>query len=122
VEFGHTSQNFRCHFLVQSLLFSARNNSWPLAIFQSISTFGQPKSILVGQFYCTFSMGWQSITYKMSYLQKNGQPVSDRYCIYHYYYVCTTVLNDKSKQTRKLIEEGSISATKIKKTGNNILA
>ena len=54
---------------------SARNNSWPLAIFQPISTFGRPKSILVGQFYCTFSMGWQSITYKMSYLQKK-QPTN----------------------------------------------
>jgi len=37
---------------------------WPF------SSLGQPKSILVGQFYCTLSMGWQSITYKMSYLQK----------------------------------------------------
>jgi len=61
---------------------SARNNDWPLAIFQPISTFGQPKSILVSQFYCTFSMGWQSITYKISCLQKNGQPISDPY-FYH---------------------------------------
>ena len=52
--------------------YSAKNNSWPLAIFQPISTFGWPKSILVSQFYCTFSMGWQSIIYKMSYLQKTA--------------------------------------------------
>jgi len=38
---------------------SARNNSWLLAIFWPILTFGQPNSILVGQFHCTFSMGFQ---------------------------------------------------------------
>jgi len=65
---------------------SARNNSWPLAIFQPISTFGRPKSILVGQFYCTISIGWQSITYKMSYFQKNSRPISDPY-FYHCTYV-----------------------------------
>jgi len=57
---------------IKGTVFSARNNSWPLAIFQPISTFGLPKSSLVSQSYCTFLMGWQSITYKMSYLQKNG--------------------------------------------------
>ena len=41
-----------------------------LVIFQPISAFaiGQPKSILVGQISCTFSMGQQSVTYKISYL------------------------------------------------------
>jgi len=29
--------------------------------------------------------GWQSITYKMSYLQKNAQPISDPY-FYHWTY------------------------------------
>jgi len=44
-----------------------------LAIFQPISTFGQPKSILVSQFYCTFSMGWQSITRLQNVISsKNG--------------------------------------------------
>ena len=38
---------------------SARNNSRPLA------AFGQPKSVLVGQISCTFSMGQQSVTYKI---------------------------------------------------------
>ena len=37
--------------------FSARYNGWSLAIFQLISTFGQPKSSLVGQIYYTFSIG-----------------------------------------------------------------
>ena len=35
---------------------SARNNSWPFS--DQFSTFGRPKFILVGQIYCTFSMGW----------------------------------------------------------------
>ena len=48
----------------------ARNNSWPLAIFGPLSTFGQSKSILVSQIYCTFSMGWQLLAYKMSCLQE----------------------------------------------------
>ena len=61
---------------------SPRNNSWPLAIFRPISTFGRPKSILVSQIYCTFSMGRPSITYKMSHLQKNSRPISDSY-FYH---------------------------------------
>jgi len=75
--------------LVQSIfreyIISARNNSWLLAIFWPISTFGWPKSILVGQFYCTFSMGWQSITLEiiqLSYLQKNNWIISDPY-FYH---------------------------------------
>ena len=55
---------------------SARNSSWPLAVFQPISTFGRPKSILVSQIYCTFSMGWQSITYKMYYILNP--------CFYHW--------------------------------------
>ena len=46
------------------VIYSARNNRRPLAIFQPISTFGRPKSILVGHIYCTFSMGWKLITYK----------------------------------------------------------
>ena len=61
---------------------SARNNSRPLAIFRPISTFGRPKSILVGQIYCTFSMGWQLITYKNVLFSKNGRPISDPY-FYH---------------------------------------
>ena len=40
---------------------------WPF-----FDQFGRPKSILVGQIYCTFSMGWQLITYKMSYFQKTA--------------------------------------------------
>ena len=39
---------------------NARNNSRPLAIFQPISGFGWPKSILVSQISFTFSMGQQS--------------------------------------------------------------
>ena len=39
-----------------------------LVIFRPISAFGQSKSILVGQISCTFSMGQQSVTYKISYL------------------------------------------------------
>ena len=62
---------------------SPRNNSWPLAIFWPISTFGWLKSILVGQIYCIFSMGRPSIMHKMFYLQKNGQPISDSY-LYHW--------------------------------------
>ena len=58
---------------------SARNNNWPLAIFQPISTMGRPKFILVGQFYCTFSMGRQLITYKISCLQKHGRSISDSF-------------------------------------------
>ena len=58
---------------------SARNNSWPLAIFRPISAFGQPKSILVGHISCTFSMGQKLITNKISYLQKNGRPISGPY-------------------------------------------
>ena len=73
------SDNDECEVKVNS----ARNNSWPLAIFQPISTFGRPKSVLVDQIYCTFSMGRPSITYKMSHLQKNSQPISDSY-FYHW--------------------------------------
>ena len=62
--------------------FSARNSSWPLAIFRPISTFDRPKSILVGQIYCTLSMGQQSITYKMFDFQENGRPIFDPY-FYH---------------------------------------
>ena len=51
---------------------SVRNNSWPSAILQPISAFCWPKSILVGQISCTFSMGQQSVTYKISYLQKTA--------------------------------------------------
>ena len=52
--------------------YSARNNSWPLAIFWPISIFSQSKSILVQQIYCTSSMAQQSLTYKMSYLQNTA--------------------------------------------------
>ena len=48
---------------------SARNNSQPLAIFQPISAFGQPKSILVSQIS---SVGQQTVTYKISYFQKTA--------------------------------------------------
>ena len=68
-----------------SYVYSARNSSWPLAIFRPISPFGRPKSILVSQIYCTFSMGQQSITYKMSDFQENGRPIFDPYfyhCVY----------------------------------------
>ena len=44
--------------------------AWSLAIFRPITAFGQPKSILVSQIYCTFSMERQSVTNKMSYLQR----------------------------------------------------
>ena len=49
---------------------SFRNNSQPLAIFRPISAIGRPKSTSVGQISCTLSMGQQSVTYKISYLQK----------------------------------------------------
>jgi len=70
--------------------------------FQPISTFSQPKSILVGQFYYTFSIRWQSITYKMSYLQKNGLPISDPY-----FYHCNISLQARAygSQDGKLTEE-----------------
>ena len=61
---------------------NARNNSRPLAIFQTISGFGRPKFILISQISCTFLMGQQSVTYKISYLQKKGQLVSDA-CFWH---------------------------------------
>ena len=51
----------------------------PLAIFQPISAFSRPKSILIGQISHMLSMGQQSVAYKISYLQKNGQPISDSY-------------------------------------------
>ena len=63
---------------------SARNNSRALAIFRPISTFGRPKSILVGQIYYACSMGWQLITYKNVLFSKNGRPISDPY-FYHCY-------------------------------------
>ena len=49
---------------------SARNSSQPLAIFQPISVFGQPKFILVGQISCTFSMGMAISYLKIPYFQK----------------------------------------------------
>ena len=51
---------------------SAKSNSRPLANLWPILTFGRTKSILVGKIYCAFSMGQQSITYKMSYYQKTA--------------------------------------------------
>ena len=61
------------------IIFSARiyNSWWPLAIFQPISAFGRPKSILVGHISCTFSMEQLIITNKISYLQK----VADQFLI-----------------------------------------
>ena len=56
----------------KSKAINGRNNSWPLAIFQPISAFAQPKSVLVGQTSHTFSMGQQSVTYKISCLQKTA--------------------------------------------------
>ena len=38
----------------------------------TFSAFGRPKSILVGQIYCTLLTGQQSKTYKMSNFQENG--------------------------------------------------
>ena len=73
---------FTCNHVLQVTCNSARNNSRPLAIFRPISTFGRPKSILLGQIYCTFSMGWQLITYKNVLFSKNGRPISDPY-FYH---------------------------------------
>ena len=58
-----------------------RNSSWPLAIFQPISIFGRPKSILLGQIYCIFLMIWQSMT-KNVWSSKNSKPISDLY-FYH---------------------------------------
>ena len=46
--------------LYQNYIDSARNNSRPLAIFQPISAFGRPKSVLIGHISHTFSMGQQS--------------------------------------------------------------
>ena len=54
---------------------SARNNSWPLAIFQPISIYGRRRSILFGQIQCTFAMGQQSTTFKISYAQKLANKV-----------------------------------------------
>ena len=68
----HISQHMKMQdyiLCIENCVISTRNGSWPLAIFQSISTFGQPKSILIGQIYYTFVMRQQSITYKMSDLQ-----------------------------------------------------
>ena len=48
-----------------------------MAIFQAISAFGLTKSILVGQISNTFSMEQQTVTYKISYLQKIDLPISD---------------------------------------------
>ena len=62
-------ENF-CNSLNFMCLCSARNNSGSLAIFQTISALGRLKSILVSQISCTFSVGQQSITYEISYLQK----------------------------------------------------
>ena len=42
---------------------SSRINSQPWAILQPILAFGRPKSILIAQIACTFSIGQQSITY-----------------------------------------------------------
>ena len=53
-------------------VYSARNNSWSLAIFQPISAFGRPKSILAGQISCTFSMGTGIRNLKISYFQKTA--------------------------------------------------
>ena len=47
---------------------SVRNNCRPLDIFRPISTFAWLKSILIGRVYCIFSMGQQSLTYKIFYL------------------------------------------------------
>ena len=54
------------------IIFGARiyNSWWPLAIFQPISAFGRPKSILVSHISCKFSMEQQIISNKISYLQK----------------------------------------------------
>ena len=51
-------------------VYSARNNSRPLAIFQPISAFGRPKSILAGQISCTFSMGTGFINLKYPIFKK----------------------------------------------------
>ena len=69
------SEYFPIYGIVQLLLSigtyacSARNNSWPLAIFQPILAFGRSKS---DQISCTFSMGQQSVTYKISHFQKTA--------------------------------------------------
>ena len=56
---------------------SARNNSQPLAIFRPFSAFGRPKSILVSQISCTFSMGTA-----ISYLKKiHFQKTADQFLI-----------------------------------------
>ena len=57
--------------------YNVKNNSQPLADFRPISAFSQSKSILVGHISCTFSMGQQSVTCKISYFQKNSRPISD---------------------------------------------
>ena len=57
---------------------------WPFSgQFQHLA---DQKFILVGQIYCTFSMGQQSKTYKMSDFQENGRPISDPY-FYHCTYI-----------------------------------
>ena len=76
---------YKCHlnYIVISIhidyTFSARNNSRPLAIFQPFSAFGWPKSILVSQISCTFSMGTAFSYLKNIHFQKNSRPISDPY-------------------------------------------
>jgi len=50
------------------MLYTARSNSQPLAIFRPILAFGQPKSILIGQPSHIFSMEQQFNVYKISHL------------------------------------------------------
>ena len=58
---------------------SARNNSRPLAIFQPISAFGRPKSILVSQISCTFSMRTAISNLINILFSKNGRPIANPY-------------------------------------------
>ena len=59
---------------------------WPFS--DQFQHLADQNRILVSQFYCTFSIGWQSITYKISYLQKTPDQfltfISTTALIHHY--------------------------------------
>ena len=77
---------------VQICIFSARNSRQLSAIFEPISTYGQPKSILVSQIYCTF---WAINNLQKVPSSKNANQFLILF--YHYIFNCSI----KWKQTSK---------------------
>ena len=71
--------------LANVTVFIARNNHRPLVILQPISTFCQPKSAGYWSAKLTvqFSIGWQSISNKLSHFQEDDWPISDPFS-YHF--------------------------------------